>query len=116
MALSSAFLVLMVYTAEAYPTLTKNFAYGFNNAFTRLGGAITPTIGQVLLDHTSSVVTFSVYAAGCLVSALLTALLPFDTLGRDPDTGEVAARKGKGNLAEETPPPTEITPLQQKRS
>jgi putative MFS transporter len=101
-ALSSAFLVIMVYTTEAYPTLLTTTSYGFGNAFTRLAGAITPSVGQVLLDSTSSFTTFAVYGIGCALATVLAALLPFETKGRDADAIERAR------------PLSEATPLQPK--
>ena len=88
--LSSAFVVTMIYTAEAYPTLTANFGYGVCNAVTRLSAALTPTVSQMLLDDATSLVTFSSYALSCAGAALLCTLLPFETLGRDADAAERA--------------------------
>jgi len=101
MCLSAPFLVLMVYTAEAFPTLLTTTGYGLCNAFTRLAGAITPSVGQVLLDSSTSFVAFTVYGVACLLAAVLAMLLPFDTRGRDADAIE-RARLEK---------PSEITPL-----
>ena len=98
--LSSAFIVVTLYTAEAYPTLVTNFGYGFCNAFTRLSATLTPTVGQMLLDHATSFVTFASYSVGCAAAAVLSAFLPFETLGRNAD----AAQRATG--------PKETSPLQ----
>ena len=87
-AVSGAFLAVMIYASEAYPTLLAVTGYGCGNAFTRLLGMITPTVGQVLLDSTTPFWAFATYGAACLLGVVVSALLPFDTLGRDADAEE----------------------------
>ncbi len=86
--LMAAFAVIFVYTMEAYPTLITNFGLGAASTFTRLAGALTPYVGQEMLDKTSGVTTFMVYAAGSGLAFLLSVALPFETLGRNADTIE----------------------------
>ena len=100
--ISAGFLILMVYTAEAYPTLLTSTGYGLGNACTRLAGALTPYVGQVLLEGSSPFGAFAVYGAGCAGAAALAWALPFETKGRDADAVERQRLEGK---------PSEATPL-----
>ena len=63
-------------------------------------------LGQVLLASPSDYVTFIVYSVACAVGAVLSALLPFETLGRDAN----AAEQLRG-VSKSRPPPSERTPL-----
>ena len=93
--------MLMIYTQEAYPTLVTTSGFGLGNAVCRLASIVTPSIGQMLLDTTSILTTFTVYAVGFALAALVSTLLPFETLGRNADAVEKATAKE----------PSEATPL-----
>lgn len=101
MVLSGAFVAGMIYTVECYPTLLTGTGFGICNAFTRAGGALTPLVGAVLIDDTTSFLTWSVFGVGCAFGALTSFLLPFETLGRDADAVERARLKQV--LTEATP-------------
>ena len=89
---TAPFTSLYILTPEAFPTHVRNFALGLSTVVTRVGGTVTPAVGQLLLERsTSSLPTFLVYTTSCLVGALAAAALPFETLGRDADAHMVGS-------------------------
>ena len=99
---ATPFSLLYLYTAEAFPTRVRASALGVCTVVTRMGGAITPTVAELMLTNTSGVVTFGVYALASVVATLMSAALPFETRGRDADEEEEKERRA---------PPTESSPL-----
>jgi len=106
MAICIAFTVVYLYTAEAFPTRIRNFALSSCTVVTRVGGAITPTVAQVLLDQTTGTATFVTYGAACVIGTVAAFSVPFETRGRDADVAEQAGAPSR-------PRPNERSPLVQ---
>ena len=100
-----------MYTTEAYPALIRNFAVGCCQASTRFAGAVTPSIGQNMLDAHTSFAVFSIYGVSCAAAAVLTAMLPFETRWRTTDGGAAAAAGMATTGGPSRGTPTESTPL-----
>lgn len=78
--------VLCCCCAQVYPTSVRALGLGLCSSMARVGCIATPIIAQVLLK-VSAVGTIALYAGLGAFAALLTMLLPIETMGRDtPDT------------------------------
>jgi putative MFS transporter len=73
--------VLYTYTPEVFPTVVRATGMGTCSAFTRLAGTITPLVGEVLLRE-NRIYPFVSFGIALLISAICSALLPIETLGR----------------------------------
>ena len=91
--ISGAFLQLYVYTPEAFTTGTRNTALGVCAAFSRIGAIFTPMLAQYLLAGASGLATFGTFAGVCVAGVLVAVLLPFDTLGYDPDAPDAPEQR-----------------------
>jgi len=80
--ISTPFNGIYVYVCEAYPTSIRSLAVGVSNAFTRLGGILTPVLTQIAFSY-ANYSPLVIYALLCLGGIFLTIFLPFETLGRD---------------------------------
>ena len=85
------------YTAEVYPTKIRNTGMGAGNAWSRVGGIMTPYFSQLLLEankkqpHVGPAATYTVLTAAALVAGLF---LEHDSLDVDMSTGKL--REGPG--------------------
>lgn len=75
------FNVIYIYVSEAFPTKIRSIAIAFTNAFTRLGGILTPIFMQVLFDCAYWLPYLS-YLIFAVIAAFSSFSLPFETLGR----------------------------------
>jgi MFS transporter, putative metabolite:H+ symporter len=79
---------LWVYTTEVYPTTVRATGLGATTLFARIGGLLSPALGQILFA-TSPAASLFVCAGSASAAAALTLALPMETLGRDlTDTSE----------------------------
>jgi putative MFS transporter len=69
---------LYAYTPEAYPTNLRGTGMGAASGFTRIAGAIAPTLGAVLLSQ-GLVLPLTVFAISYVVAAGAALLLPRET-------------------------------------
>jgi putative MFS transporter len=69
---------LYAYTPEAYPTNLRGTGMGAASGFTRIAGAIAPTLGAVLLSQ-DLVLPLTVFAISYVVAAGAALLLPRET-------------------------------------
>ncbi|XP_028413363.1 organic cation transporter protein-like [Dendronephthya gigantea] len=67
--------VAATFTAELYPTVIRNLSLGVNNAWTRVGGMLSPQI-FLLGAYTATFVPFAILGVLSLASAFLIMLLP----------------------------------------
>ena len=74
--MAGAFCSTILYTSDAYPTDVRSLGLGFANVFTRLAGCLTPLCGQLLLEYTSGLTTFVVYALCSGIAAICSWWLP----------------------------------------
>jgi len=72
--------------------------------FTRVAGAITPIFGNILINEASSLATFASYAGVSALAVIAAAALPFDTLGRDADSGQQRATEKSPLVGEKREP------------
>lgn len=75
------FLVIYVYTAEAYPTIVRSLGIGVSNSANRLGGITAPFISEELYAAGPRV-PFVVFGLLSAVAIVINTFLPFETLGR----------------------------------
>ena len=87
---SGAFLGVYIITPEVYPTVIRGTALGVCLIFTRAGSAFTPLLAQFLLDYTDGLVSFATFGATMAAASVISALLPFDTLGYHADAPDAA--------------------------
>lgn len=71
-----------IYTAEVYPTNIRTLGIGASSSWARVGAMVTPFVAQVLLDQSLTAAVW-VYGGVCVCAAILTALLPIETMGRE---------------------------------
>uniref|UniRef100_A0A061RP51 Transporter-related family protein n=1 Tax=Tetraselmis sp. GSL018 TaxID=582737 RepID=A0A061RP51_9CHLO len=77
-----AFTVLYIFTPEAYPTSSRSLGLGVNNAFSRVGGMISPFIA-VNLPEAGKELGAEFLLSGLVVFGGLSAFfLPFETAGK----------------------------------
>jgi MFS family permease len=60
-----SFVVLFIYTPELYPTQIRSFAFGLYNAFSRLGGLVSPFIAVDLFEKVCTVHCALVCVSAC---------------------------------------------------
>jgi MFS family permease len=73
--------VLYTYTPEVYPTTCRTTGAGVCSTFNRIGGTITPLIGQVMLSA-GHFIPFLTYGLVLGLSAFCSLLLPYETCGK----------------------------------
>jgi len=73
-----AFSATYVYTPEAYPTTIRGIGLGACTSLGRIAGIITPYIANVFVTFSNWVPT-GLYAGGCIVAAILSYYLPYET-------------------------------------
>ena len=78
---AGVFQVAFVYTPEVYPTEVRALGLGVCNMAARVGGILTPIVGQVLF-YANSYISIGLYAGSCVVFSILSMLLPIETKGR----------------------------------
>mmetsp|Transcript_2053 Transcript_2053/g.3759 ORF Transcript_2053/g.3759 Transcript_2053/m.3759 type:complete len:497 (+) Transcript_2053:249-1739(+) len=82
MLITGAFTVTWLYTPEAYPTNIRTTAFGFANAFARIGGAVSPFVAQDLLDEGLAWLAEAIIAAMCIFAGIAALMLPIETAGK----------------------------------
>jgi len=78
---AGVFQVVFVYTPEVYPTNARALGLGVCNTAARLGGILTPIVGQVLYEA-NDYISIGLYAGLCILFAIFSLLLPIETKGR----------------------------------
>lgn len=73
--------VIYLYVSEAFPTKIRTISLGVTNSFNRLGGITTPIISQLAFSIQPNN-PYKIYSFICFLAAVLSYLLPFETLGR----------------------------------
>ncbi|XP_039273477.2 solute carrier family 22 member 4-like [Styela clava] len=92
---TSAFGLVYLYTAEMFPTVSRNQALGITSMFARFGSVIAPYI-IYLGDTNGRELPYTIIGSFSLASALLNCLLP-ETAGTHlPDTYEEALEMKSG--------------------
>ena len=76
------FLIMMVFTAEIYPTSIRNMGLGTSNAVGRIGASLAPLLVSLGEGHWEPLLVFGVMT---LVGGFLVLLLP-ETLNRGLDS------------------------------
>lgn len=71
-----------LYTSEVYPTGCRATGMGICAVFTRIGGTITPVIGQVLYTR-AFYLPFIVFGSALATSGMASLFLPIETLGKE---------------------------------
>ena len=66
---------------QFYPTSMRALGLGTCSGMARVGAIATPFVAQVLLKH-SAYMAISLYGGMCLVAAVASLLLPYETRGR----------------------------------
>ncbi|XP_015509581.2 uncharacterized protein LOC107216806 [Neodiprion lecontei] len=85
LAITAAFGILYVYTAELFPTAVRSCAVGLSSTMARVGAMVAPF--APMLSTVTSGLPLICFAAAPLFAAILTALLLPETRGRRlPDT------------------------------
>jgi putative MFS transporter len=69
---------LYAYTPEVYPTTLRATGMGATSGWTRISGAIAPTLGAALMG-TSLVIPLTVYAVSFVLGGVAAFLLPMET-------------------------------------
>lgn len=69
---------LYAYTPEVYPTTLRTTGMGAASGWTRIAGAIAPTLGAALLG-VSLTIPLTVYAVSFIIGGLAALLLPLET-------------------------------------
>lgn len=82
----AAFVTVLLYTTELYPTVIRQNAMGYTNFMSRLGVCVSPLI--LLLEDVWVTLPQILLCSGALVSGLLALLLPETLNARLPETIE----------------------------
>lgn len=82
--LNMCFSVIYPFTTEVYPTRIRATGLGTASAFSRIGGMSMPWISIAALKI-SFTGPFLIYGILCLIAAICSILLPFDTTGMELD-------------------------------
>lgn len=77
----SAFNALWALCPEMYPTQVRNFGLGLNNAFSRIGGLLSPFVAVQARQLSWHYAPEAIFASLSLVAAGLVFLLPADKKG-----------------------------------
>ncbi|XP_012266588.2 organic cation transporter protein-like [Athalia rosae] len=97
-AITAAFDVIFIFTAEQYPTVIRNTGVGACATWGRIGGIVAPSILY------SSVVWRSlplvIFGTGSVIASVLTLFLPETLNQKLPDTIEEGERRGRSLRAE----------------
>ena len=67
---------------QFYPTSMRAMGLGACSGMARIGAIVTPFIAQVLLKE-SAYVAISLYGVMCMIAAVASLLLPYETKGRE---------------------------------
>ena len=78
-AITMAYDVTWLYTPEVLPTAIRTSAFGIANSFSRLGGIVTPFVGQTMLSRDMEEGAELVYLTLAVLAAIASALLPIET-------------------------------------
>ncbi|KAL6064783.1 hypothetical protein QOT17_010673 [Balamuthia mandrillaris] len=70
---------LWVYTAEVYPTTVRTTGLGFTTAFARIGGILSPFVGQVLFAASRRMSLLLCSLGSFTAAAAVLTLLPYET-------------------------------------
>lgn len=93
----SCFCTIFIYSSEIFPTVIRTVGVGSCTFFGRVGSLLAPQVllaGKYMYAETPVLVPFLLFGSLCLISALLTLLLP-ETMDRDlPDTLQQAVNQG----------------------
>ena len=81
MFINAAFLIIYLYTPEVYPTAIRTSGLGAAFAFARLGGMLSPFVGQNLVENGKAVAAQLIMCACCIVSAIASMALRVETAG-----------------------------------
>jgi len=81
-AIGITFNLIYIYTSEAFPTNIRTIGFGVANAFTRVGGIISPLLSQIVFAFHVYVPIY-IFAGLSFIAFVLSLLLPFETLGRE---------------------------------
>jgi putative MFS transporter len=73
-----AWSVMNLYTPEIYPTKMRSTGLGVCNAFTRLGGVITPLIGQVLLERFGVFLPYATFGLALIIAGVCVSYVEYD--------------------------------------
>lgn len=73
---------MYTYTSEVYPTSCRATGMGLCSTLTRLGGTVTPLIGEALLSQ-AYFIPFLTYGVALGLCGVLALFLPYETLGRE---------------------------------
>ncbi|XP_055954748.1 organic cation transporter protein-like [Patella vulgata] len=92
---SAAFAIIYIFSAELFPTITRNSAMGASSFFARIGGMLCPYIAD--LGDFGTALPLLVFGGASVAAGLLSLLLP-ETLNQTlPETIEDAKQFGKKN-------------------
>ena len=80
----SAFNVIYIYTSEMYHTSYRTTGFGITSSASRIGASIMPWISIAAFGITPKL-PFVIYAVTCVVAAIVTMMMPYDTQGRELD-------------------------------
>lgn len=80
-AIMGAFSVLYIYTPESVPTIIRSAVLGTCASVSRLGGAITPFISNMLITFDKRIPVV-IYGVVCFIAAFCSFILP-DTMGKN---------------------------------
>ncbi|XP_055954333.1 organic cation transporter protein-like [Patella vulgata] len=95
---SAAFAIIFVFSAELFPTITRNSALGFSSFCARAGGMMSPYIadlGTIVKGDFGTALPLLVFGGSSVAAGLLSLLLP-ETLNQTlPETVEDAKQFGR---------------------
>ncbi|KAK6169542.1 hypothetical protein SNE40_020578 [Patella caerulea] len=95
---SAAFAIIYIFSAELFPTITRNSAMGASSFFARIGGMLCPYIadlGTIVQGDFGTALPLLVFGGASVAAGLLSLLLP-ETLNQIlPETIEDAKQFGK---------------------
>eukprot|EP00117_Sycon_ciliatum_P043691 scpid53312/ scgid3552/ Synaptic vesicle 2-related protein len=86
MMVTTAWSLMIVYTAEVYPTYIRGLAVGFSRTQYRIGSILVPFLSQVLLRK-SVYASKSLHAGICIATGVMLLFLPIETKNRDLGEG-----------------------------
>ncbi|XP_065180819.1 putative transporter SVOPL [Sycon ciliatum] len=81
MSVTTAWSLMIIYTAEVYPTYMRGIAVGVSRTLYRVGCVMVPFISQVLLRK-STYASKGLHAGVCALTGLMLLLLPIETKNR----------------------------------
>jgi len=76
-----SFSILYIYTPESVPTIIRSSVLGFCASVSRLGGAITPFVSNMLINVDKRIPVI-IYGVMCFIAAFCAMFLP-ETLGKN---------------------------------